>query len=163
MAFQFYGDPSKPALLLYKQLRLSTLRWVNWLKKSSLWCKFFTHLAFLFRLPSQFMLTTWEASSCRRMPAAIKGRVTLMWSTASLLTLLLKASLMWCSQTWQITRRMDLVRMWAKKSMSVTHPSSWLTNQLWIEQSESMGDVGGCFMTVQFNIGQALSARVKHN
>jgi len=23
--------------------------------------------------------------------------------------------------------------------------------------------VGGCFMTVQFNIGQALSARVKHN
>jgi len=33
--------------------------------------------------------------------------------------------------------------------MNATHPSSWLTNQLWIEQSESMGDVGGCFMTVQ--------------
>jgi len=47
--------------------------------------------------------------------------------------------------------------------MSVTLPSSWWTNQLWIEQSESMGGVGGCFMTVQFNIGQALSARVKDN
>jgi len=55
----------------------------NWQKKSSLWYKFFTHMAFLFRLLSQFMLTTCEQSSWRRMPPAIKGHVTLMQNTGS--------------------------------------------------------------------------------
>jgi len=39
-----------------------------------------------------------------------------------------------------------------------------LDHAKWQKQQKAQTiDVGGCFMTVQFNIGQALSARVKDN
>jgi len=46
-----------------------------------------------------------------RMPPAIKGHVTLMQNAGSQVTLLKKASLMWCSQTWQTTCLLALARM----------------------------------------------------
>jgi len=75
----FSGVPSKPTLLHCQQLMQSALLWVNWQKKSSLWCKFFTHLAFLFRLWSQLMLTTWELFLWQRMSPLQQSKDTSHW------------------------------------------------------------------------------------